>query len=34
MIEVSLKKEVVQQIWIVVVKDRERWPTVEVEPLT
>jgi hypothetical protein len=33
MIEISLKKEVVQQIWIVV-KDRERWPTVEVEPLT
>jgi len=31
---VSLKKEVVQQTWIVVVKDRERWPTAEVAPLT
>jgi hypothetical protein len=32
-IRISLKKEVVQQTWIVVVKDRERWPTVEVEPV-
>jgi hypothetical protein len=31
-IKTSLKKEVVQKIWIVV-KDRERRPTVEVEPL-
>jgi len=30
--EASLEKEVVQQIWIVV-NDRERWPTVKVEPL-
>jgi hypothetical protein len=29
----SLKKEVVQKTWKVVVKDRERWPTVKVEPL-
>jgi hypothetical protein len=28
----SLEKEVVQNIWIVA-NDRERWPTVEVEPL-
>jgi len=30
----SLKKEVVQNKWIVVINDRERWPTVKVEPLT
>jgi len=30
--QLSLEKEVVQKIWIVV-KDRERWPTVKVEPL-
>jgi hypothetical protein len=32
-IKPSLEKEVVQKIWIVV-KDRGRWPTVEVAPLT
>ena len=30
---VSLKKEVVQNKWIVVINDRERWPTVKVVPL-
>jgi hypothetical protein len=29
--KISLEKEVVQKIWIVV-KDRKRWPTAEVEP--
>jgi hypothetical protein len=32
--KLSLKKEVVQQIWIVAVNNRKRWPTVEVVALT